>query len=348
MIIETGDRNGSYWKIQEVSKQSKPHVAPLPYTSYGGSATPSFTHWPNGSKTRIDIANDIPLANGYEWDHHVIGAQNKALDKLYEMMAQSESMRVAWKERESALKLVTDSTKYLIDVARAVRRRDPNLVRKIFRTSKKSRKRDVATTPASLWLQYHFAIVPTIMDIHHALGIFSQEFPSPMFDVSSGTSYSTVVKTPTTYGNGRETKTDVIVKLGGRFLSVDPNVSLASSLGFGQPLSVGYEMTMMSWALDYFANVGDLLKNLEPRFPGFTFADEYTTVFKKCSGTLSQKISYHWEEVLDINFESFYVRRSLGWPAYQMQFTSPLDLKVKQVSYLVSVLVQLLAGSLKK
>ena len=327
---EKGDRYGSFWSGRETSTQKAPYGKPLPYLALGGTAAQSggVPEWP------IDIRNRVPLANGYGWGP-TPSAVNKALSKLYDQLEQSESLRVAWKEREKALALVTSSLRTIVRIARAVKRRDPRIVRAII--GKDPSKKDILKTPADIWLAYNFGIVPTIMDIHHGLGIFGFDPPVMKLQARATVPYNR-------WGEGdfgtRLQKDSVV--LGGEIYQFDPNVSLASRLGFGQPLSVAWEMTPFSWFVDYFVNVGDMLKNLEPRFPGIHIRNQYTSVFCRYAPT-------------DFNFygsihtySGFYFRRTLGWPSFQLEFPILDGLRVKQASYIASVAIQLLSSMKKK
>lgn len=278
-------------------------------------------------------------------------AVNKALDKLYEKFGQAEDLRVAWKERQTAIDMVTSGVRTIVNIARAVKRRDPRIIRAILRRN--PTWKDVATTPSGLWLQYWFGIVPTISDIHHAAGIFTQDFPEPELRVRASAAWEDSVSgypelllpgASAWVGGGSYVGR---VEMGGKITAIDPNVSLASSLGFGQPLSVAWEMTPFSWFVDYFVNVGSLITNLEPRFPGFTVVDKYTSIktTAKVSGYFRAHNGWGWYPD-----SSHYIgnlvgfRRSTDWPNYQLVFNSPLDLKWKQCSYIVAVAVQLLSS----
>ena len=244
---------------------------------------------------------------------------------------------VAFKERQKALDMVTSSLRTLIRTTRAVIRRDPKIVRAFL--NKHPDKKDIIRTPAGLWLGYHFGVVPTIHDINSALGIFAQNFPTKPFSVSSGAAGSHSFWSNADF----DINYNCTVKIGALVSAQDPNVSLATSLGFGQPLSVAWELTPFSWAVDYFANVGKMLTNLEPRFPGLNFAGQYTTRRVSTYTALYRVRSWGSEGVLEmITGKAMY--RTPGWGGYNLEFSSPLDLKNQQCSYLAAVLGQLLTG----
>lgn len=279
------------------------------------------------------------------------GARNKALDKLYEKIGQAEDLRVAWKERQQSIDMVTSGVRTIVNIARAVRRRDPKIIRAILRRN--PRKRDIATTPSGLWLQYWFGIVPTISDIHHAAGIFAEPLPETDLRVRSSAKWTEEVtgypqlSLPGTSAWASNSAFTSKVVMGGRISAISPHVALASRLGFGQPLSVAWEMTPFSWFVDYFVNVGQLINNLEPRFPGFTIVDQYfstrTTVVT--SGYLRNHNGWGWyPDEGHYHGTAIGFRREVSLPPYRLEFSSPLDLSLKRCSYIVAVAVQLLSS----
>lgn len=335
--VVKGDRHSSFWRDARRALQPKPYLDPLPYQARGGK-------WiKEDYSPGLDILNFMPLANGFNWDGRgsVVTASNKALNKLYERMEQSEALLVAWKERQSAIDLVATNVGRLVRIARAVKRRDPKIVRKVLKRNPAAK--DIVKSPSGLWLEYHFAIVPTIMDIHHACGLLGFEFPVEKLIASSG-AISESNSGRGTYDWYTSDLFDTKVKLTGEIYSLNPNVTLATQLGFGQPLSVAWEMTPFSWFVDYFVNVGDLVKNLQPRFPGIKTRNHTTTVLIKGYGKLGYRNSEPLAAVKYNVYESFYMKRSIGWPSFQLEFNSPFDLKGQQCSYIVAVLGSILTS----
>lgn len=340
---EKGDTYGSSWQGQWCTLQDKPYIKPLPYKTLSGTWTS-----PKVNNYTDQISNSIPLADGYhrEAEPSLVEASNKALDKLYERLGQSEALLVAWKERQSALDLIASNVGRLVRLARAVRRRDPNVVRRVMQRNPKAK--DIVKTPAGLWLEYHFAIVPTIMDIHHAASVLGFEFPIERLSFASGAENNHVLNPWREYNWYHSYQFKTIVKLNGEIYALNPNVHLATMLGFGQPLSVAWEMTPFSWFIDYFVNVGQLVTNLQPRFPGVKTRNESTTILQKGSGWLGYRNHEPAGQFPTRSFKSVRMQRSLGWPSYQLQFKSPFDLKGQQCSYITAVLINILADIKRK
>ena len=315
--------------------QRPPYGAPLRYRMATGRRDKTSPY------TGIGI---IPLLNGYDRNVGVPEAANSALDKLYEQLGQAESLRTAFAERKSSLTMVTNRIGSLVKMARAVKRLDPKIVRKVLKRNPSAK--DIVKQPAGLWLEYWFGWAPLVSDIHHALGVFSYDFPIEPIRCSGGS------KTQWKTGGGtydwvhwRDFKTRV--KIGGEIYAIDPNVSLASSLGFGQPLSVAWELTPFSWCVDYVVNVGQLVKNLEPRFPGVRTRNHFTTKYITCSGYSGYRNDEPPEAVPVTTFTSAYMERSLEWPSYSLVFSNPLGLSGQRVSYLAAVFVQIMSGMKK-
>lgn len=332
--------------VLEKSSQPKPYSKPLPYhvcySNFRADRDGSYIA-PGHSSATVQILQP----------HYGLGpAVNKALDKLYDEFQRAEDLMVAWKERQKAIDMIADGVGTLVRTARAIRRRDPKIIRRILNKNALT-KRDIATTPAGLWLQYHFAIVPTIMDVHHAAGVLGEPFPLPEIEITSGHRWSLsegTIKTPLVNSWEHHGTYSGFVKIGGKLRSINPNIGLASRLGFGQPLSVAWEMTPFSWFVDYFVNVGQLINNLQPRFPGFDVVDKYTTYTTtgSCYGFLNSADGWGWYPPSNhYSGTGKGTKRVTTWPDYELQFSSPLDLSGQRCSYIVAVLVGLLSGMRK-
>lgn len=272
-------------------------------------------------------------------------AANKALDKLYEDMSQKGDLLVAWKQRQQAIDQAAGLVGGAVRAIRAIKRRDPRILRAILR--KRPEAKDIAAQPSSVWLGYWFGIVPTIGDLHHALGIFSTPLPASFFSHTGGSTTSVDWGRNAAGREGFRGQCATRCKIGGRVISVDPNVQLATMLGFGQPLSVGLELVPFSWLLNYFVNVQQLVTNLEPRFPGFTFDQQYTTFSMKFTGTYSyyETIGPSKGQLVVVSANRMnYVRRHTTWPLYGLEFSSPASLSGQRLSYIAAVAVQLLSG----
>ena len=322
------------------SSQRPPFSKPLPYYCHIDSGHGSYTFGSFWSDMR-------------GFNSHVI-ANNNALDKMVDISDQAADLLVAFKERQKSIDMVTDGLTKLVKVARAIRKKDPKLLRKVVYGKSEAEAKMILQRPANIWLAYHFGIVPTVMDIHHAMGVLTKD--APILDVSAtgfgSDSFESDINNWVQSG-----ETSCIVKLGGEVTNVNRNAMLAGQLGFTQPLSAIWEMTPFSWFVDYFVNVGDMLSNFEPRFPGITFDNQYATRFSRgtfqCFRRSDITPSFgvwnwgagSWED--DASFfegEHIEVERTLGWPDKMLDVSLVANLSTQRCSYVAAVLVSILSG----
>lgn len=325
------------------SSQRPPYVKPLPYYAHIDSGHGSYhfgSFWP-------DMRG---------WNSHV-AANNNALDKMVDISDQAADLLVAFKERQKSIDMVTDGLTKLVKVAKAIRKKDPRLLRKVVYGKSKAEAKMILQRPANIWLAYHFGIVPTVMDVHHAMGVLSKD--APVLDVSA-TGFGSEAFSDFSnrdYSWNRSGEVSCFIKLGGKVTNVNRNAMLMGQLGFTQPLSAVWEMTPFSWFVDYFVNVGDMLSNLEPRFPGITFADQYCTRFSRGTfqcyykqwttpafGVWNYEIG-NWEDNASFyEGEHIEIERTLGWPAKMMDVSLTANLSAQRCSYIAAVLVSILSG----
>lgn len=269
-------------------------------------------------------------------------AVNDALSDYLNEANQAADLAVAMIERKQTIKMVADGVQTLTRIARAVKRRDPNIVRSIKR--RQSKGEDIAKDPAGLWLQYHFGILPTISDIHHGIGLLGYDFPVYKITGTGGSSFDYA----RTYNEGvlevsESSTVRFRAKVGAEIQGINPDRHLVSMFGFDQPLSIAWELTPFSWFVDYFVNVGELAANLEPRSPGVITTNEYHTILGQ-GHSFWQKTEESGDLYSYMTGQHDGMKRILGIPDYKLTFSSPLDLSGQRLSYITAVLVGLLSS----
>lgn len=319
------------------SVQPPPYLSPLPYTFLYQREVETI-----GSYQRL-VYTGLADPFGKLTENSRNKATNAALSDYLQQANQAADLAVAMIERKKTLKMVADGVQTLTRIARAVKRRDPNIVRAVKR--RQSTGSDIAKDPAGLWLQYHFGIVPTVMDIHHGLGLLGYDFPVYKITGTGGSNF-TYARTRRE-GNLNRVESSTVrfrAKVGAHISGINPDRHLISMFGFDQPLSIAWELTPFSWFVDYFINVGELAANLEPRCPGITTTNEYHTV-------LGQGRSFFQKTyVSDGSLYSYMtgqhdgMKRKLGIPRHKLTFSSPLDLSGQRLSYITAVLVGVLSS----
>lgn len=256
---------------------------------------------------------------------------NAALTKFYDEMGQASNLAVAWLEREKAVEQLTTIMSNTVKIIRGIRRRDPRLMRQILKH--RPQATDIAKQPASVWLGYWFGIVPTLSDIHEGAQLLTRDLPGVTVEASSGD------RGIISHRQGLNGSYEQYVKIGCKVRVNNPNRVLASRFGLDQPLSIGWELIPFSWLVDYFVNFGELLSNLEPRFPGFEINYPYTSYFIKFSGYFKMGPPYA-DQFLNVSSSHLFSRME-GLPSYQLSINkNPLNLK--RLSYITAVAIQLL------
>ena len=150
------------------ASQRPPYIEPLPYAVYGDDC-PALPASAFGFGSYDTMSRTSPA---------VIQASNKALDKMVDMTEQAADLIVAFRERQKSIDMITDGLSKLVNIAKAIRKKDPKLLRKVVYGKSSPEAKMILSRPANIWLAYHFGIVPTIMDVHHAAGVLGLEFPA--------------------------------------------------------------------------------------------------------------------------------------------------------------------------
>lgn len=335
--------------VKQKATQPPPYIRPLPYyyskdatTLYGPEYTwvggEVYTEWVDAGNAGFDKFDAFGDNNSFAAD-----SLNKALDEFTSECQQQSDLMVAMLEYQQSLDMVADLVGGLVRTARAIKRRDPRIVRQVLR-KKNLKKRDVATTPSGLWLQYHFGIVPTIHDIHAAMNLFSE--PPKIIIKGRGSAPIGYDSSSTYSGVKRVRRASGVVhsSIRAELSGLNQHALLAARFGFDQPLSVIYEMTPFSWFVDYFVNLGDMLKNIQPRFTGLNFMHGCHSQVSLASVDGQDMQADNSDLLMYYQGQSVQMYRRLGIPSYQLTLSSPMSLSTQRVTYITSVLVQLLSG----
>lgn len=118
----------------------------------------------------------------------------------------------------------------------------------------------------------------------------------------------------------------------------NPNAFLAERLGFTKFFGTAWEIAPWSWAVDYFINVGDLMKNCDPLYKTVNIIHAYQTWKYSITDTV------RWPTFDELNIrEGVTVTRT---PSLSRYFVPELnfDLSIRRFSYLVSAVALTLKG----
>lgn len=327
-------------------KQKPPFTRPLRYQVQHDR---SIAVDPGGNARRVYslATSQLPpcghLVSGY-FPSSVKWARNEALRKFDSSVAQVADMMVAAVEaRRNASSLVISPLRNLLRIAKAVRRRDPRIVRRVMRHYKgKESVREVIEKPSGLWLYYWFGIRPTVLDIQHALnlpdsGMYKtvRKRSGPWVD-----SYHNWPNRPGYYNTVGSYETSVSLRAD--VISDNSDLDLAARLGITSPLQAAWELVPWSWALDYVTNVGEVLSNFDGKYAGISLNNRAESVRILYSGAGENVGTADWERYT-WSSNGTYLSRTTTLPTFSLE--PPLKaISGQQASYLIAALSQTLKG----
>lgn len=227
-------------------------------------------------------------------------AHNAALRKFIDKVDTFSSMYEDIHERQQSIDLVVkiaQRTLRFVKAVKAASRGDFKKLRNHLRgRSFKFRKefqrawKHKKKLPEG-WLEYKFGVVPLVGSIETLATALSKDVPYGRIRGSGrGTDHHDTKTEISSYGfNVTEGHTfDVSVKctITAYVVAVNPHKAFASLTGVYAPLSSAWSVVPWGWAADYFLNVGELISNLEPRFPGVSLSGAYTSYQRFAGGTI--------------------------------------------------------------
>lgn len=190
--------------------------------------------------------------------------------------AGSANLLVFAKEFDGTLNMLLARVVQAQRGVRALLSRNPNAIRRFLLEMKSAprvaksgsgskvfvpKKLSIHKTLADNWLEYSFGFKPLIEDINQCLKALTSR--------PETTSHVLVVKTGTSFDddtldevNTFKKSTQLSLRYQCNVRISDPNVHLANRMGFLNPLEAIWEIIPFSFAVDYFANVGDLVSSL--------------------------------------------------------------------------------------
>jgi len=280
-------------------RQARPYNLALPYEAYYGRTTSYYTSgtWPWHWYPMVDYGN---AGANYGISTHVgpVGATgwwpgNHEVDAAVESCRQRfvsklQENRADWAtsliQRQQSLDMIATRALQLLGAARALRKKGPRAFLKALGSSARSNVRDrprkSAKAFASAWLEYSYGWTPLVMDIGNSISLLESPFPRSQIRQRVRRSVSSW-KTHTygTYGDRqtRNSQVDIQVVMGAYATIDNPNLFLASQLGFTNPAAVAWELVPFSFVFDWVVNVGDFLESFSA-FHGVNLHTPYSTI----------------------------------------------------------------------
>lgn len=198
-------------------------------------------------------------------------AQNRLDNRLKPHRA---ALAITAVQYSAALKMITLRFHQLGRAYRFLRRGNIKQFSRELAWSPDKRTRTRAESVSGQWLEYHFGWAPLLGDIYSASMVLTSD-PNQFRQRGSCTMvYNTTVE----QSQYREHITQKIRSVCGAGIVVtNPNVALANTLGFLNPVQVAWDAVPFSFVIDWFVKVNQFLSRLN-NMAGFAYVEPTQTM----------------------------------------------------------------------
>lgn len=285
-------------KHSEWYRQRKPYNLPLYYSMDCLSLDYYFEPFPPNARSTISCS---PYRSGLTAD-----SINRAYGKLVEDIGDASLWAVNVAEYKQAIKLIGDDAFKLIRFVRALHRFDFPEAARVLKTFIPKGLKPKAKEFGNNFLKFHFGWEPLVKDIGAAISTLQSPINSKQVTGKSGKVNR--IEDTGKIGSPWSRQVDVITtytRMSCTVTVTNPNLYLASQLGFVNPLAVAWELVPFSFVVDWFVNVGQFLGSMTD-FAGLSISSGYTTHYQVIKRTES------WQTGLVARYSSTFVRRGYG------------------------------------
>lgn len=264
----------TYQRDQTWYKQRKPYSIPLAYSMSVRNV--DSVHFVDNRDLR-DISNCPSYNGGY-----TVNPGNKAYGKLVSALGEASLWAVNIAEHKQAYGMIAARATTLWRFAKAINRFDIPLAARILGVSVPPRLRHfdprrTAKSVGNLWLEFHFGWEPLVQDIGAGISTLTKPIqPKKLVGKGKGTTFE---KWGVPGQNAFTATYDSKVRMECKATVTNPNLFIASQLGFVNPLAIAWELVPFSFVVDWFVNVGQVLGSMTD-FAGVTLVDKATTTYQ--------------------------------------------------------------------
>ncbi len=255
------------------------HFRFVPWTEYGFSTDDPFSSVIN---LPDDRATEDPAALLTRWSEEVSALGRSALRRHYSKIANKKvDLAVALSEGLKTVNMISSAAKRIASSVLSLKKGN---VAKAF-------KGLFPTTPkgvANDYLAWKYGLKPLMSDLSGACEHLVQYVLNAAPYKSNGHAKDHFERTEVTHLGTDDSfgtsgvlvvrKAIIRVKYGSSYGFSDKLKRQAASLGFTNPLNVGWELLPFSFVADWFIPIGDFLSNLSS-LHGLTVKESYKTVF---------------------------------------------------------------------
>jgi len=329
-----------YWR-RKWYRQKKPWNLPLEY---------EFDH--NSVNSSVDgdnpaLIQDCPSQS--DADASLNYAYNKAYNKFIDKIGTSAEIGASLAEARQALSMMEARVVQLYRFTKKLRRLDLVGAQRELGLEKFSRKALKKKTKSAkdfgnLWLEFHFGWEPLVKDIGSAIEVLQSNFPDARIKGSASVKIIDRRRSDGGTIHYRET-TDgfAAYKLSATVTVSNPNLALASQMGFINPAAVAWELVPFSFVVDWFSNVGDVISSMTD-FVGLNLTRQYRT-----SHIVMNRVQRYTEDSLGLfaggSFTTVITRRINGsFPGPSLSWKPFKGFSLARGTTAISLLLQGLKG----
>lgn len=303
-----GFRPDWFYRYSSWYRQRKPYTLNLAYILRENVVLHSSDTWTNSRSTSSCPAEEpARYAN----------AINKAYAKLVEAIGESSLWAVNVAEHRQSEMMVFGSALRLTRFVRKLARFDYPGAAAELRTFVPKGLKPKAKAFGDNFLAFHFGWEPLVKDIGAAIDVI--QAPLPIKRIKGRASVRDQ-KSVNVLGASRNYNTYRYVSkvsMQADLRVTNPNLFLASQLGFINPAAVAWELVPFSFVVDWFVNVGQCLSSFTD-FAGCSILNPATTKLQQIDYTERWQTLYYppgsptpeWLETLNSSFRSVYMTRT--------------------------------------
>lgn len=340
---------GPFGSSRFIRRQPRPYVKPLPYhASFAEAFTLVHNPYAVERKPPLFIAQqaqnyDHLLFQSSESRFHFNSLMNAATDRYRSNYFDTVDVMASLIEANKAIAQANTGLQLLINAYRSIKRRDFHALRKQFgKSPKRESGSQVANAAGATHLGYWFGIYPLMCTIQDHMNLFGESSEALYIKGTKKGGWSEEAPTDRVPSDLLWwTEWSVKIKKQASVRAHNVNEQLVTRLGARQPLRLIWELTPLSWAVDYWVNVGELLANYDPDLVGIKTEHEFTTIKMDVDWS-----HYWWPNWISWNGEPGYKmykyhttlhNRGLGVQTdYRLALNTQLGVSFKRFTYLAA------------
>lgn len=187
-------------------------------------------------------------------------------------------------ESKETWRMFSDTAKYIANGVKAARKGDASAVRRALGITDLRNFDGVSKKSANAWLMFNYGIKPLINDLEGAVKAYEKGIIKERYLVqSTRNSYednrqNTFVLGGYNYHEDWSFKLDTSMRV--KYEVTDGQLATITSLGLTNPMSLGWELTKLSFVVDWMVGIGDWLSSIDASL-GKTYVGGSITQFTK-------------------------------------------------------------------